>query len=241
MHRTITTTLSIGLIAAAAGSLVGCVGYASYPPIDSASPVVNNPNAPPADELMMLGTKWVADRYPPPHAGPVVAGEPQFAINLPEGVRRDVYERVSQRTGGRAVPLTEENAKTLPIYSISRIWIRMHDAKIDIMRPRLELPKQSDGQPVYECITLLVEGGMQPWRVTRFQTWEVGIVPPPPLWYCPEDYGPVYAMSGQYRPPVAPKPTTTATAPEENGVDSRGVPVPRPVEEAPPIKNDSDN
>lgn len=227
-----------------AGLLGGCYGYASYPPVETASPVSRNPNAPPIDELMMLATRWVADRYPPPRSGPAVVGEAQFAINLPEGVRRDVYERVSERTGGRAVPLTQENAQTLPVYHISRIWVRMHDAKVDIMRPRLELPRKTDGQPVYECITLLVEGGLQPWRVTRFQTWEVGIMEPPPLWYCPADYGPIYAGSADRRS----YPASPAAAPEgevvsqpDRGVDQSGAPLARPVSEAPtPQENPGD-
>ncbi len=230
MLRALRTTLALALIAGASG-LIGCYGYASYPAIEGAKPGIDNPNAPPVDELMILSTRWVADRYPPPRRGPAVVGQAEFAINLPEGVRRDVYERVSERTGGRAVPVTEENARTLPVYHISRIWVRMHDAKVDVMRPRLDLPKKPDGEPVYECITLLVEGGLQPWRVTRFQTWEVGIVEPPPLWYCPEDYG---SYSG--RAPTA-KPAEDAgvdEAEESRGVDSKGAPIPRPADEAPP-------
>jgi len=235
MRCTIHTALAIGLLTAGAGSLVGCYGYASYPPIESASPGINNPNAPPVDELMMLATKWVADRYPPPRSGPAVVGEAQFAINLPEGVRRDVYERVSERTGGRAVPITPETAAALPVYHIARVWVRMHQAKVDIMRPRLELPRDSDGQPVYECITLLVDGGMQPWRVTRFQTWQVGVVSTPARWYCPDDYGPVYPGSAERRT----YPSATATVHEvevheDRGVNSSGIPEARPVEEAPP-------
>jgi len=238
MSRALRNTLAIGLLTCAAGSLTGCYGYASYPPIESAKPGVNNPNAPPADELMMLGTKWVADRYPPPRRGPAVAGEAEFAINLPEGVRRDVYERVSTYTGGRAVPLTAENAGTLPIYSISRIWVRMHDAKVDVMRPRLDLPRKPDGQPVYECITLIVAGGFQPWRVTRFQTWEVGVVEPPPLWYCPTDYG---SYSGRApTAPAYPAESVGDEATEARGVDSTGAPVARPVEEAPPPQSSGD-
>ncbi len=220
MNKAVRTSLSLVLLAG--GALAGCYGYASYPPIDSAHPVINNPNAPPTDELMMLATKWVADRYPPPHAGPVVAGEALFAINLPEGVRRDVYERVSERTGGRAAPLTAENAKTLPVYHISRVWVRMRDAKVDVMRPRLDVPPRPDGQPVYECITLLCEGGLQPWRVARFQTWQPGIIDTPSLYYCPEDYG------NTAIPP--PRKTVPEASP---GVDKSGAPIPKPESDAP--------
>jgi len=108
----------------------------------------------------------------------------------------------------------------------------MHDAKVDIMRPRLDLPPKPDGEPVYQCITLLVEGGLQPWRVTRFQTWEVGVVEPPPLWYCPESYG---SYSGRAPGPKA-EPEPSDEAGENRGVDSSGVPIPKPAEEAPPAR-----
>ncbi len=231
--RVVRGGLAIGAVSACAGALGGCWGYVNYPPIEGASPGINNPNAPPADELMILATKWVADRYPPPRSGPEVAGEAQFAVNLPPGVRRDLYERVAAKTAGRAVPLTETNAKTLPIYHIARVWVRMRDAKVDVLRPRLELPRRPDGQPVYECVTLLIEGGLKPWRVTQFQTWEVGVVDPPPLNFCPEEYGPEVYPPGTKRPVKA-----TATVPEDRPVDSSGVPPMRSVEEEPPVKDE---
>ena len=228
MQQAIRTTLAAFLFSLAGSGLAGCVGYASYPPIESATPSSTNPNAPPIDELMMLAVKWVADRYPPPHAGPGVAGEATFAINLPVGVRRDVYERVSAKTGGLGVPVTAENMKTLPVYHIARVWVRMRDAKVDVLRPRLELPRKVDGQPVYECITLICDGGMQPWRVVRFQTWEVGVVDTPLLYYCPEDYGTMaYPL-----PPAGSKKKAEPVF-DERGVDPNGVPMSQPVGDVP--------
>lgn len=188
-----TRTLAVGMGSVAVVSaaalvtigLSGCVGYATYPPVQGAYLAPNNPNAPPADELMALSLKWVTDRYPVRSASPVVAGEPQFAINLPRGVRKSIYEKTAAALGDKAQPLTPENATKLPIYHVAEIRVRGRVAKVDVLRPAQELGSRPDGQPVYQCITLHVEGGFQPWRVIRFQAWEPGVVPVPEYYYLP--------------------------------------------------------
>lgn len=165
--------------------LSGCVGYATYPPVQGAYGAPNNPNAPPVDELMALSLKWVTDRYPIRAGLPTVAGQPQFAINLPRGVRKSTYERTAAVLGDKALPLTPENATKLPIYHVAEIRVRGRVAKIDVLRPAQELGSRPDGQPVYQCITLYIEGGFQQWRVMGFQAWEPGVVPVPEYYYVP--------------------------------------------------------
>jgi hypothetical protein len=151
---------------------------------------VNNPNAPPTDTLMTLSLRWLVDKYPPQTGGPAIAGEKYFAVNLPRGVRKSTYERVAERVSNAAVPLTEENYQSLPIYHVAQVWVRSRVAKITVLRPRQELGLNGKGQPVYEGITLHMEGGFQPWRVVRWQTWEVGVIDTPELYFCPSQEWP---------------------------------------------------
>jgi len=185
--RTIWRALGLGLITVLSASslLSGCVGYATYPPVQGAYGAPNNPNAPPVDELMALSLKWVTDRYPIRSGTPTVAGDPQFAVNLPRGVRKSTYERTAAALGDKALPLTPENATKLPIYHVAEIRVRGRVAKVDVLRPAQELGARPDGQPVYQCITLHIEGGFQQWRVIRFQAWEPGVVAVPEYYYVP--------------------------------------------------------
>lgn len=163
----------------------GCVGYASYPYESGGKNnfATQDPNTPPADELIMLSLDWVVSKYPPP-AG--VAGEASYTINIPAGVRRDVYDRILKKLGDRAAPLTPETAKSLPIYQIARIWVRGRNAKVDVLRPVLDGPRGPGGEALYQPITLRIEGGFEPWRVRRHQVWEIGTVPMPPLYFRPD-------------------------------------------------------
>lgn len=184
-----TRMLAVGMcsvaVLSASSLLSGCVGYATYPPVQGAYGAPNNPNAPPVDELMALSLKWVTDRYPIRTGSPAVAGEPRFAINLPRGVRKSIYERTAASMGDKAQPLTPENATALPIYHVAEIRVRGRVAKVDVLRPAQELGSRPDGQPVYQCITLHIEGGFQQWRVIRFQAWEPGVVQVPEYYYIP--------------------------------------------------------
>lgn len=171
------------------GVLSGCVGYASFPYEEGGKNnfATQDPNTPPADELMALSLDWVVSKYPPRGAGaPGTATDPSYTINVPKGVRRDVYDKILDKLGGKAAPLTPETAGTMPIYHIGRIWIRGREAKVDVLRPVLEGPRGPGGAVLYQPVTLRIEGGFEPWRVRRHQVWEVGTVPVPDLYYRPE-------------------------------------------------------
>lgn len=187
-----TTARLLALITAAplAISLAGCVGpHHNYPPIPGTPLAVNNPNAPPVDDLMILSLRWLVKKYPPALAGPGVAGEPALAINLPAGVRNDVYWRVAREVSDKAVPLSREAVGRLPIYHIEQLRVREGRADVTVLRPRQELGIGPGGQPVYEGITLRIEGGFSPWRIVRWQTWEPGVIPTPDLYFCPPEGG----------------------------------------------------
>ncbi|MCC6675780.1 MAG: hypothetical protein IT436_01425 [Phycisphaerales bacterium] len=172
-----------GLVMLAA--LGGCVGYASYPYEEGGKNTFANqdPNTPPADELIYLSLDWVTSKFPPPGG---VSTEASYAINIPKGVRRDVYDRILKKLGDKAAPLTPETAQSLPIYHIGRLWVRGRNAKVDVLRPVLEGPRGPGGQVLYQPVTLRIEGGFEPWRVRRHQVWEVGTVPIPELYYYPD-------------------------------------------------------
>lgn len=193
----------------------GCTGYQSYPPIKGTS-ASTNPNSPPVDELMILSLDWVTTRYPV--GGTVIAGQtPEFAINLPRGVRKSVYEYVASKVSDRARPLTPENADTMPVYHIAQLWVRDGVAKVTVLRPAYELGPSPDGKPVYQGITLRIEGGLHPWRVVRYQVWEVGTIEMPELYFCPGSEPepepaepPADAAYEPVKPPEPPAPSAVA-------------------------------
>lgn len=166
-------------------SMTGCVGYGSWPPVEGADLAATNPNVPYTVETTTLALQWVLQRYPVPGAGtsPVGLDEPRFAVNLPAGLRRGNYIRIASAAGG--TPVTPDNAGELPVFHIGRVWIRGGTAKVDVLRPMFELPRRADGSYVYQCVTVLMEGGFRPWGVTGTQTREPGLVPVPDLYYLP--------------------------------------------------------
>lgn len=219
----------VGVTLAAAGLLSGCTGYASFPPVKSATLATTNPNTPPTDELMVEALDWVTKRYPPRTAGAPVAGEPRLIINLPYGVYRTTYERIASKITIPAVPLTRENQDTLPIYHVSRVWVRGGDAKVDVLRPLQEVGI-APGQPqAYQQITVFCSGHLKPWHVERFQAWEIGVAPAPEYNYLPSSEWPE-PETPTYRaaPPVDPASERVAEPAEPSG-DSSGAPAVQPA------------
>lgn len=166
--------------------LGGCVGYGSWPPVEGADLAARNPNVPYAVETMTTALQWVLQRYPPPGAGtePIEAGRARFAVNVPAGVRRGNYLRIASTVGG--VGATAETVEELPVYHVGRVWVRGGRATVDVLRPMFEYPRREDGSWVYQCVTVHLEGGFQPWRVTGTQTREPGVVPIPDYYFVPE-------------------------------------------------------
>lgn len=160
--------IAAALAAAAVGGLGGCVGYASYPPVPGDT-AINDPNHPPVNEMMAIGLRWAAERYPVDPADPNAA----FAVNLPVGVRPETYEFVLGRIGGGAMPLTHATA-SLPTFHVKRVRVRGDSGQVDILRPVLELSPSPTGEPVYQEVTVRMEGGWQPWRVVGRREWSLG-------------------------------------------------------------------
>lgn len=209
---------ALGLAGAMAlGFTGGCVGYASFPYEEGGKNqfATQDPNTPPADELIALSLDWVTAKYPPRG---VVATEASYTVNMPKGVRRDVYDRILKRLGDKAAPLTPETAERLPIYHVGRLWVRGREATVDVLRPVMEGPRGPGGSVLYQPITLRIEGGFEPWRVRRHQVWEVGTVPVPELYYRPDYDG---ARKQYYQEPRMPETRPVVVTPEGRGGASR--------------------
>ncbi len=150
--------------------------YANYPPItgdDFAVKDVNNHNM---RSAMTAALRWTVLRYPPPSQS-----SEAFAINLPAGASAATYDSVAEAIGHGAVPVSEENAKRLPVYHIARIWLRGTRARIDVVRPVFELPRTTGGAYVDRGVEIRLSGGWDPWHVTGSSEYEIGVLDAPPL------------------------------------------------------------
>jgi hypothetical protein len=151
--------------------------YANYPPITGDEFAIKNVN----NSLNMKNAiaaalRWTAMRYPPP------GGEnAPFAINLPAGSSEETYQRIVTLIGHGAQPISEANAKSLPVYHVTRVWLRGEIARIDIVRPVFEVADKPSGGHVYRGVEVRLAGGWNPWHVTGSSEYEIGVLEPPAL------------------------------------------------------------
>ncbi|MFO0859570.1 MAG: hypothetical protein U0570_03375 [Phycisphaerales bacterium] len=159
------------LLALSAGSCAH--EYANYPPITGDDWAIKNVNTQNMRAAMAAAVRWTAMRYPPPGNA--------FAINLPAGTTPETYAAVAAAVGNGATPVTEANAKSLPVYHVTRVWLRGSIARIDVVRPVFEVPRTTSGAPVYRGLEVRLAGGWEPWRVTGSSEYEIGVLEPPVL------------------------------------------------------------
>lgn len=155
----------------------GCTSYTSAPGIEARG-AAEGPNAPRAESAALAALQFAVTRYPPGGPRPEASTSREassltadfpLAVNMPVGTRRGVYERVAIRLGAQAVPY--DVGTTLPIYSVERVWVRERTATVDVLRPMLELPRRADATPVYQRLTVRLEGSFSPWRVVHTRAW----------------------------------------------------------------------
>jgi hypothetical protein len=178
MHRMLATGLLV------AGALLvgsGCQQYVSSPGVPEARGIPENPNKPAALACMAEAVRYVATRYPP--GDPTAPGadlkeqaamEVPYAmvVNPPRGLRRSFYERLVQAIGPRCAPMSETSADgPAPVFHITRVWMRFNSATVDVLRPMVEMGPGPDGRPVYQMVTVRLEGGLEPWRVVHARAW----------------------------------------------------------------------
>jgi hypothetical protein len=165
MNRT-ARMAGLGLVAMTA-VVGGCVSYASYPPVPE-NTAINNPNSPAMEEVMMAGLRWVTTKYPPDTTVALGANPSheaaRMAINLPRGVKPQVYVRVAEAVGAGARPLTPEN-QSLPIYHITSLRVRGDQANVWVLRPVVDMGAKPNGEPIYQEVKLWLQGGLRPWHV----------------------------------------------------------------------------
>ncbi len=190
------SSVAAGLLFATAG-LSGCTQqYANYPEIPSARGLKQDPNTPAAESAMVTALQFVANRYPPGtlrldaknarEAGEMITST-AMVVNLPVGQRQSYYRRIARKVGPNAVPMTADVDPSLPVYHVTRVWLRFSEGWVDVMRPMPELPAGPDGKPVYQTVTLKMSGGFGPWRVLHARAWPPGIDPMPEPYLLPDE------------------------------------------------------
>jgi len=174
----------------------GCQQYSTYPAVASAEGMAESPNKPATEATMTLALQYVATRYAPAGlqkepATPADAGkltvDYPMVVNLPRGMRKSFYERIAKKVGPQVVPMTAdvENG-TLPVYHVTRVWLRFNTATVDVLRPMPEVGVAPGGGPVYQKVTVRLEGGFEPWRVVHARAWEPGTDPAPLAYHVPD-------------------------------------------------------
>ncbi len=153
------------------GLLGGCVGYSSYPEVESLAP--SSPNFIQVKPVVEEALREVIERYHPDWAG-------AYAVNLPAGMTAAAQEEILEKLGDDARAMTQANAH-LPTYSVGRIWVRGAKAKVDVIRPVLEIGPKPDGGIAYQGMTVWLNAGLNPWRVDFVQPWAIGVVEAPAL------------------------------------------------------------
>jgi hypothetical protein len=160
---TVAGMLGIGL----AGGLTGCTSYTNVPSPDNAL-AGQDPNARQASAATLAGLRWAVRKHP-------VSGP--YLLNLPVGTSTETAERIASSLGpGATIP--DGSGISLPTYHVPRVWIRLSDAKVDVVFPVMGV----DGVPFNRGVTTWLHAGVRPWTVSRGQYWIPGTVDVPPTW-----------------------------------------------------------
>ncbi|MFG0258400.1 MAG: hypothetical protein ACF8GE_10905 [Phycisphaerales bacterium JB043] len=159
--RTHTLTRSLAL-ALCVTTLVGCVGYSSYPglPNDTA---LNDTNTTAMKQVTLESLRYVSEHRELPD---------RYTLNLPFGmVAENVAGMVRDLDDPRGVVLSHETAD-LPVVHVVEIRIRGSRAQVDVASP---LPgTTSDSEIIaHEMNTIYLRGGLKRWRVTDARRWSI--------------------------------------------------------------------
>ncbi|MFN5945984.1 MAG: hypothetical protein ACK5ZG_09075 [Phycisphaerae bacterium] len=190
LSRSLFACSLIGLTAA----LAGCFQNTNYPAIPTSRGYAEDPNKPAAEAAMVAALQYVTSRWTPGQREFDVAAAPDalpmadypLVINLPLGTRKMLYDRIARKVGPEVQPATPENTTgTLPVFHVTRVWLRTDHGIVDVLRPMPELGLATDGKPIYQKITVRLEGGFKPWNVVHARAWYPGDEPMPAFFYNP--------------------------------------------------------
>ena len=185
------------LIASAGLALSGCYQYSNYPNVPTAQGTLEDPNRPSTMMAIVAAVQYVATRYPPAASiydlDPTSAEAQSIQVTYPmvfagpRGFRKVYFEDAARRIGPQVVPLTPESLESgLPIFYVTRVWMRGNAATIDVLRPMPELGKSPDGKTIFQPVTVRLEGGFSPWRVVHARIWNPGDEVQPAPFFLPE-------------------------------------------------------
>ncbi len=155
--------------------LGGCLGAgnASWPPIDGQS-ALDDMNQPAVKNAIATALIWATRKYPPV-ANPEIGVEytVPLAINLPPGTSSGTYYMVAKDIGMHAQPMPPEPGN-LPVYHIGRVVIRGTDAIVDVLVPKYSIGVGTQGEQLYQGVTIDLRGGFRPWQVVAHRSFAVG-------------------------------------------------------------------
>lgn len=149
----------------------GCVSYTNVP-VPNSAPAFKHANSGASIKSMVAALDRVILKHP------MRDGQSRYALNLPAGTTPETASIVVSRLPKGAMLPYEGMEESVPVYHISRIWLRGASGKVDVVYP---IDAETDGG-----VTVWVHGGDRSWYVERLQYWSPGTVPTPPL-YIPMD------------------------------------------------------
>jgi hypothetical protein len=150
------------------------VGYSNWPP-DPGDTASNDLTFGPVGTVMQVSLRWAADRYPPVRDGrPGETYTEPFAINLPAGISPRTYWEIAKYVGPSCTPMIE--GQDVPTYHIVRVNVRGTSATVELIRPVLGMGGQGLTDQAYQRMTLNLQGGISPWKVTSHRLSPVGLV-----------------------------------------------------------------
>lgn len=145
----------------------GCVSYTNVP-VPSSAPAFKHANSGGSIKSISVAADRVVMRHP------MKDGQGRYAINLPAGTTPETAREILGRLPDGAVIPWEGMDDSVPVYHISRIWLRGASGKVDVVYP---IDADTDGG-----VTVWVHGGDRSWYVERLQYWAPGTIPTPPVY-----------------------------------------------------------
>jgi len=180
----------LGISALSITSIPGCATYANYPPIGQ-DLAINDPNVVPIPVLMRVAITRTLQTDSQTGELPE-----RWVLNLPRGTTLERARSLltnSMRDAGVSggMLVGDDGYQGLPVYSVTRVWLRGDSGTVDVIRPvNLDgmQPTEADTDGVaytYQKVTHRLKGGFRPWRVETSRAWPIGLEAQPELFGWP--------------------------------------------------------